>query len=430
MLRRTLAVAILFGLVAGIAIATLVPDTRPGSSAAAPGPAGSAAPATATVRRVAAPRPKPKGLSYVRLRATGPALIEARVRDPRGGPEWAVRSFLAQRLAQTGAGGKSGAHVIGRNRCFQLGRLHAGRFGWLTSDGTFRPATIDLTGVPTRCGSRRPDLGPSAFAEMRSTITDPDRPEAKLLGAVVWGAVGATARPTLTINGKHVAVADGPHGGFLAPADAATGLGQVTVTTSTAGRPTLRLLPADRPGVFGAGKVTLAAEAPDPDGGLPYALLVSHGPNGTCTMTGPRIVDGRAGSVDYALDTFTEDRTGGGGCSGPSRPGRRLPDGRTLPPWTLSGTGSSPTREPGQDPATGRVARRTPAGRVTIAGTADADVASLTISSPADVRTIVPSGAQHAFVVVYGGTFATGTFTITTTYKNGKTRRDTVPASL
>jgi hypothetical protein len=160
-------------------------------------------------------------------------------------------------------------------------------------------------------------------------------------------------------------------------------------------------------------------------------LLVSKGPDGTCTMTGPRVVGGRAGSVDYALDTFSEDFAGGGGCSAPRGAQRRLPDGRTPPPWTLSSSiGGGATREPGQDPASGRIARRTPPGRVIIAGTADADVANLTIASPADVRTVVPSGPQRGFIVVYGGTFATGNFTITTTYKSGKTRRDNVPAGL
>jgi hypothetical protein len=182
--------------------------------------------------------------------------------------------------------------------------------------------------------------------------------------------------------------------------------------------------------LFTRGAIKLAAEAPDPDGGLPYGLLISTSPDSVCTMTGPRVVEDRAGAVDYALDTFTESVSGGGGCSPKNSTARRLPDGRTVPPWTLSSTGSSPVREPGQDPATGRVARRTPAGRVIIAGTADPDVASLTITSPSDVRTVTPSGPQHGFIIVYGGQFTTGNFTITTTYKNGKTRHDTVPAAL
>jgi hypothetical protein len=432
MLRRTLAAAVLLGLLAGALIAALVPDTRPATSAAAGAPDPGVAPATATVRRVAAPRAKPRGLGYVRLRATGPVTVEARVRDPRGGPDWAVRSFLAQRLARTGTDGTPGVHVIGRNRCFQLGRLHDGRFGWLTADGTFRPATIDLTGVPTRCGSRRPDLGDSAFAELRFTSTDPDRPAAEVLGAVLWGATGAAATATVRVAGRPVRPAAGPHGGLLAAVDPAVRVRDVTVTDTAPGRPDRRLLPRQSVGPFRAGSAyALAAEAPDPDGGLPYAVLVSAGRDGTCTMTGPRVVGDRAGSVDYALDTFTEDLAGGGTCAGPpAARRRRMPDGRMPPPWTLGSSGSSPVREPGADPAAGRIARRTAPGRVILAGAADADVASLTIASPADVRTVVPAGPRHGFIVVYGGEFATGTFAITTTYKNGRRRRDSVPAAL
>jgi hypothetical protein len=432
MVRRTLAAGLTLGLLAGIVIAVVVPQTRPPASVASGVPADDVAPSSPTVRRVAAPRLKPKGPGYVRLRATGPITIEARARDPRGGPEWAVRSFMGERLAQTSPDGKAAAHVIGRDRCFQLGRLHAGRFGWLTSDGTFRPALIDLNGVPTRCVSRRPDLGDGSYAELRRTITDPDRPAARILGAVAWGAVGAAGQPTLRVHDQRATLAVGPHGGVLAILPGGIRRADVIVATTTPGQTPRRLLPADRPaGLFAGGTRILAAEAPDPDGGLPYALIVTKGPNGTCTMAGPRVIDGRAGSVDYALDTFTEDLSGGGGCTGPHPPRGRLPDGRTPPPWTLGTTnGGGVVREPGADPASGRIARRTPAGRVIVAGTADPDVASLTIASPADVRTIVPTGPTHGFIVVYGGAFATGDFNITTTYKNGTTRHDTVPAGL
>jgi hypothetical protein len=222
---------------------------------------------------------------------------------------------------------------------------------------------------------------------------------------------------------------------MLATVDAAARRSDVGLTVTYAGEPERRLLPwPDGAGPVGrfmsGGARTLAAEAPDPDGGLPYALIVTKGPNGICTMTGPRVVDGRAGSVDYALDTFSENLSGGGGCSGPNRP-RRLPNGRTLPPWTLSSSGGGVIdAEPGHDPASGRVARRTPPGRVIIAGTAEPEVASITIASPADVRTVVPAGPARGFIIAYGGTFATGDFVLTTTFKNGRTRRDTVPAGL
>lgn len=66
---------------------------------------------------------------------------------------------------------------------------------------------------------------------------------------------------------------------------------------------------------------------------------------------------------------------------------------------------------------------------MTIAGTADPDVASLTFASPSDVRTIVPAGPAHAFIIVYGGGFPTGELRIVTHFRDGHTRTDKVPVS-
>jgi hypothetical protein len=41
----------------------------------------------------------PRGGGWVQLRATSVPRIEARMADPLGGPAWAIRVFLAQRLA-------------------------------------------------------------------------------------------------------------------------------------------------------------------------------------------------------------------------------------------------------------------------------------------------------------------------------------------
>lgn len=44
------------------------------------------------------------------------------------------------------------------------------------------------------------------------------------------------------------------------------------------------------------------------------------------------------------------------------------------------------------------------------------------------MRTIAPTGPGHAFIVVYAGSFPTGRITTTTTFRDGRTRRDVFPA--
>lgn len=46
----------------------------------------------------------------------------------------------------------------------------------------------------------------------------------------------------------------------------------------------------------------------------------------------------------------------------------------------------------------------------------------MTIATPRDVRTIIPSARAHAFIVAYDGSFPTGVIVMTSTFKDGTTR--------
>jgi hypothetical protein len=373
----------------------------------------------------------------------GPVRVAATVPDPRGGPPWAVRQFLAERLAPPDPDGKGGGHVIGRNRCVQLGRVDRGRFGWLSADGTFRPITVSYIGAPTQCLSRRPDLAGNPWGDVITTITDPRRSAAEPVQTVVFALSGAGARePQLTVGGKPAAIARGAGGALLAVLPADTRPTDLRLTVRYAERGAKTILPAHGPEGRLPGRLAkriqrpapgaeevLAAQAPDPDGGLPFAVTVTKtSDGGYCMSTGGRVVGDRAGGVDYALDIV---RVNGGSRSGTcpatraALRGARGHDGRTLPPFRLgSSFGGTVGAEPGEDPRAGRVARRSPPGRVIYSGTADANVRTLTFATPSDVRTIAPSGPAHAFLIVYSGGFPTGDTVITTTFDDGRTRRD------
>lgn len=442
--KQLIACGLGVGVCAGVIASVAIPQTRspglPQAAVAAPVP-----PAAVGVRRTARARETPREGGFVHLRAAGPVRVAVTVPDPRGGPPWAVRQFRADRLAPDDPGGTGAGHVIGRNRCVQLGRLHAGRFGWLTSDGTFRPIGLSLSGAPTQCLSRRPDLGGRPWGESITTMTDPRRPAAEPVQTVVFGLAGAAARdPRLTVAGQPAALERGAAGTLLAVLPADTMRSDLRLTVRYPGRGTIPIIPARRvdsplPRRFAhragrpapGAKALLAAQAPDPDGGLPHGLDAKKASGGGfCVGQGGRVVGDRVGHVDYALDILRGD--GGGFMShcpaNRGRPGARLPDGRPLPPFSLSTSwGGGIGAEPGEDPRAGRIARRSLPGRVVFSGTAEPNVRYLTFATPSDVRTIAPSGPAHAFLIVYAGGFPTGPTIVTTTFDDGRTRRDELP---
>lgn len=431
------------GIGGGAIAAAAIPQTTRSGARAAPAPA--VAPAAVGVRRVAAPRRVPRNLGYARLRPTGPVRVAAMIADPRGGPAFAVRQFLAERLAPTWPDARGGAGVIGRNRCVQLGRMHRGRFGWLTADGTFRPVAVSFAGAPTQCLSRRPDLGGRPMGEIVTTITDPRAPAAEPVQTIVYALAGPAARDAeLTVAGRRAPIRRGAGGAMLAVLPATTRSATLALTVRYPGRGTVRVLPPREPRGLPARFAQLsqralpgiapllAAQAPDPDGGLPFGMTATPTrEGGYCTRTGGRVVGDRVGGVDYDLDLMREDGGAGSSACPPTRAAlrrQRRPDGRSMPPFRMgSSYGGGLGGELGEDPGLGRIARRSPPGRIVYSGTADADVRYLTFATPSDVRTIAPSGPAHAFIIVYAGSFPTGDTVITTTFRDGRTRTDTLP---
>jgi len=155
-------------------------------------------------------------------------------------------------------------------------------------------------------------------------------------------------------------------------------------------------------------------------GGLPYGMVVAEGTDGTvCTGVAGRVVGDRVGGVDFALDVLRGETTAGA-CGPPPR------GGRGGAPFSFSTTWAGGLGlEEAEDPASGRVARRTLPRRVIVAGTAAAEVRHLTLQTPSDTRTVSPTGPARAFLVVYAGDIAAGRITVTTTFRDGSTRRDT-----
>lgn len=427
-LRPFALAAVVVGLLAGVVAAIAIPTTKAGvARGAAAGPQPEVVAGVDTVARVA-PAAPPFG--DVELRAEGPVRIEARAADPLGGPEWAVRVFRAARVTRPAARRHGVDPVIGHALCAQVGRIHEGRFGWLTADGTFRPLRLDAQGGGvTTCASRTPDLNGRPTLNTLSPITEPHAPAARVKSTVAWGVAGRGARTvTLKVAGRTVVANRTPNNTYIIAVGPEIDQQEISGTATYAGGRKLGLGGAERrsPGLFGhGGKTQLAARAPDPNGGLPFAMSVSRSPDGTwCEATGGRVVGGRVGGVDYARDILTEGLfTGGGSC------GRRTAGIFKQHPVVLgwSGGAGDTVEEGGDTGGTGRIARRTQKGMMTFSGQAAPGVVEVTLETPRDVRTLIPSGPTHAIMAVYDGSFPTGSVKITARFKDGHVQTDELP---
>jgi hypothetical protein len=167
--------------------------------------------------------------------------------------------------------------------------------------------------------------------------------------------------------------------------------------------------------------VQLLARAPDPAGGLAYGLGGVRSDRGGWCLTQPqRVVGDRVGSVDFDLGTFAEAFFPVTECSLPNDPLReRHPIGSV---YSLGAGGGPEVENAGAAARRARVERRTLPGTTIVAGTARADVRSITIATPRDVRTIVPTSPAHAFIAVYDGGFPTGRIVTTAHFADGTSK--------
>jgi hypothetical protein len=321
--------------------------------------------------------------------------IEARARDPGGGPPWAVRRFTAPAA-----------------ECVELGRIVNSAFGWIDGYGTFHPARAGRHATPDLClpaeSIRRIGAQPIAT----TTVTYPRDRSPRPSRGIVWGiaapdirAIRAEGSPELDVTKR---------GAFL-------GVGEQPAQLSGTGEMVRRdgsIRRYDRGPEYPktviapkAGTTRVALEAPDPAGGLPWAILVADGPHGELCRSQPgRLLRNRLGVIERPLDTF-EPAFGELFCRHVPRP--------PTPAFPLRLTAGNWSQGFGDD-SRGRVERRVLQGRTTIGGEADPSVVSVTLRTPRDVRTLVPSRPDHMILAVYEGAFPAGNVTATAHLNDGR----------
>ncbi|HEY2602577.1 MAG TPA: hypothetical protein VGI67_13550 [Thermoleophilaceae bacterium] len=415
LIRGFIAAALLAGVLAGVIAALAVPTH---SRVTAPPPRISVLPPL---------KPKPDSGLVVLQVQKGSARIELTAPDPRGGPPFAIRAFRAVMRAPSPVHGPPRpGRLLGHDLCAQLGRIYRGRFGWIDAGNRFRPARFSYVGAPIECGERWRDKRNDPELTRTTLITNPLLANAQPTESVVWGIAGSLLRGvSLQVDGVSTQpVKISKRGAFLAFADP-SGPSKVTGNFGYAGRPpkTLTLDPA-RPlpvspplNRYEHGIVLdseqLEARAPDPTGELPWGIEASRSTKGGyCPWDIGRVVGSRVGRIDYSLDTFTD--SGVLPCLSKIGFTRKMPV-----QWNMTEGASDPDLEVGSDPDLGRVALRTLPGRTVMSGLVSPDVREITIQTPRDVRTIVPSPRAHAFIVVYDGSFPAGNTDLRVTFSDG-----------
>lgn len=338
-----------------------------------------------------------------------------RAKDPAGGPEWALRSWQGLPNPHADFGGDRPTRFL----CLQVGVIEDHRLVEPRPGGAPLPLNVGQEyGVGGGCNAPS-DL--TRFGPMAETISYVDNPYAyapRPLRTVVSGMLrldathpvllGAGAPRPLALDANHAFLAVLPGRYWDAP---------LRISATIDGRTVFGSAVQSFPGP--PAPATPQSRAPDPDGGAPWGFAA--GSDGASAYG--RIVDGRFATIEAqsgALRNGPQGWSGGGSAPTQRKPPPVRFDTQGGPEYDLLGqlTNTLPAPE---------LERRTLPGRTIITGTAEADVVSVTLVTPRDVRTLRPSGPEHTFIVVYDGQFFRGAITATIELRDGHTVTEPVP---
>lgn len=431
--RRTLLAAIISGALIGSAAAVVIPSAE-STPRDAPFRAQRDAIHTAPARQ----RERgPVTDSSVYLRAHRDTIrIEARLPDPAGGPDWAIRVFEADRMIPPAIRRPNTDGVISVGLCTQLGRIMRGQFGWVDGDGAFRRvSTAAYTGTPAFCGSRKLARRGEPIFQRAVLLDRPASATPLVRGSVVWGLSGGSARAVQISTRGRIARPrpTGRHGAYLAFFGPKLSVNDAALRIryhrgrAYDSRRVREFEPRHPPEGYSpaANDATLpstsqvVARTFDPAGGPSWALTAFRTRRGLwCVGFYGALIDGHVGDVDRRLGLLIEQNgaTGPNGCGPQAQPTAKRP--------LQLGWGGGSYADPLPELAPYARQLRLQHGRTIYWGRALPDVERITMATPRDVRTIVPAGPAHAFLIVYDGEFSAGTTTITAHFKDGRTWTD------
>ena len=417
MKRSMLGVAVAVGIAAGAAGAVVRADDSPAPRTAAVAvqatPAGTPVPLGRTKDGRYLPHYQHPRISDVK--------VVARADDPGGGPPWVLRTLDLERVTVPRPV-RSIEGVKGRypRRCVQLGRMQNGAFGWVYGASWFQPNELeDHTMV---CAS------PKRAAPVAETISalaisaDPSQP--RITATVIFGYLpGATAASVTGTDG-----ADGPavgqDGAFMRVVGPQSKLlpgaklGPAQLTPGPVPESRRAKYPTIVPGTE-----RIEAPAPDPAGGPPWGSLVAETEEGVpCAGYTTQAVDGRGGYADLERALFMPGVLTQSSCR---RLGKRF---RSQYPCELSGSYASEGALDA-DPflARAKIERRIFSARIVFRAECSPEVERVTLATPRDLRTLVPSPLGHVVIAVYDGGYVDGNVDLTAHLKGGATKSMSFP---
>jgi hypothetical protein len=173
------------------------------------------------------------------------------------------------------------------------------------------------------------------------------------------------------------------------------------------------------------GSERIEARAPDPAGGPGWGVAVAdRRGGGVCVGGASQVVGEQIGGVDTDLALFASGSFAPIGCrasgDGPSR--RR-------PLWIGYSGGSADPEQ--RDPLLrrARIERRVLPDRFELLAECHPSVERVTIRSPRDVRTLVPSERGHVVFALYDGGFPAGEIVVTAHLRGGGRHAERIPVA-
>jgi len=346
--------------------------------------------------------------------------------DPTEGPGWSLRSWQGHVDPRAKFGETK--HPS-RFDCWQAGIIHAGRLVQPDPGGTPTPLNVS-TGSPGEPGTHCTGAGAPTAENLTPTITSYPKNAGEYaplpVRTVVAGVVeppathalllGAGAPRPISTDANHAYLLVLPGSYWTSPLKVTARLpdGRTVVSYAQSMPPNL----------------TPQVRAPSPDGSAPWGFTqTSLCPRYWEISEIGRVIDDSFASVSESTGQVApgpEGNSSGSPCGSRNARAQERDEplggedgGQRNAPLGITVEQSLPERF--QPPTEAEIQRRTLPGSTVIAGDAAADVKSITLTTPADVRTVEPAGPHHVFIVVYDGVFYRGTFTATALLASGKT---------
>ncbi len=345
-----------------------------------------------------------------------------RAPDPAGGPEWVLRSWRGK--ANTSVSGVSGEQFL----CAQLGVRYHGKL--VEPSATPSAHSLPLISEGGRCNQAK-DLNRMRYMlALESFLDDPYQYAPHPARAVLSGMLPPSASdPVLLGVGPARALPVDANNAFLLVLPGRYWDARPRISYVLDGRRVGKLPGGPGPRLYQLGTEAQVPQvrAPDPDGAAPWGFAATR----NCSTAVGRIVAGYLASIDLSDGVLKAGSDFSGGSSScATHPEAFAPASELDKPVEFDqqqvGTGEDPFLGEPQRLRQPEIEWRTLPGRTILTGVARPDVASVTLSSPSDVRTLRPSGPLHTILAVYDGYFLRGKLTATVRLRDGRVETEQI----